>query len=86
MPRYYFNVRHHELNRDHDGLILPDDAAAWEEAVSACAEMMHDIDGALKAGPEWAVEVTDERGEKLFAIKFSAEGYRPSFARAPAAK
>ena len=40
----------------HEAVELADDEAAWIETTTACAEMLRDLDGALKAGPEWRME------------------------------
>ena len=54
MPRYFFNVTQGDLPREADeGMDLPNDEAAWEEATTACGEMIKELDGKLKAGPEW---------------------------------
>jgi hypothetical protein len=73
MPRYYFNVRHKTVHEDEEGMELPDYKAAWVEATTACGEMMRDLDGRLEIGPEWRMEVLDERHRLLFIIRFSAE-------------
>jgi hypothetical protein len=37
--------------------------------------MLRDLDGALKAGAEWRMEVTRESGEMLYRLVFSAETF-----------
>ena len=73
MPRYYFHIRHRTLALDTEGVVLADDAAAWEEATTACGEMMRDLDGALKRGPEWRMEVVDDTDRHLFTVHFGGE-------------
>jgi hypothetical protein len=74
MPRYFFNITQGELPRPLDeGMLLPDDEAAWEEATTTCGEMIKELDGKLKAGPEWQMVVTNEAGDKLYRLRFSAE-------------
>lgn len=73
MPRYYFNIRHNELHQDEEGSEHATQHDAWIEATEACGQMMRDLDGALEIGPEWRMEVTNERREIVFVLKFSAE-------------
>ena len=54
---------------------MADDDAAWVEATTACGEMLRDLDGALKAGPEWRMEVLRESGEVVYRLTFSAEAF-----------
>ena len=76
MPRYFFNITQGKVPRPPDeGMELPDDAAAWEEATTTCGEMIKELDGKLKAGPEWRMEVTRESGAVLYRLRFSAEAY-----------
>ena len=76
MPRYFFNITQGELPRAADeGMELPDDEAAWEEATTSCGEMIKELDGKLKAGPEWRMEVTDGSGAIVYRLRFSAESY-----------
>ena len=74
MPRYYFNV-HHELhaNKDWDGVELPDKNAAWEKATTEAGKMIQEIDGDLRPGHEWKMEVTDEFANPLWIIHVNAE-------------
>jgi hypothetical protein len=76
MARYFFNISQGELPRQADeGMELADDEAAWEEATAACGEMIKELDGKLKAGPEWRMEVTNESGAVVYRLRFSAEAY-----------
>jgi hypothetical protein len=70
MRRYYFHVRHRTLALSNEGVILADDAEAWAPATTACGEMMRDLNGALKRGPEWRMEVVDEADRHLFTVHF----------------
>jgi hypothetical protein len=75
MTRYFFHVRHGTLDRDTEGIELPDQRAAWAEAVAACGEALKEMDGALKLPPEWRMEVADESDNTLFSLRISAEFY-----------
>ena len=77
MPHYFFNLRHTVLEMDHQGLELVDDHAAWGEATKTLGEILRDLDGKLLPGPEWRLEVSNDRDEALFSLRFQAEDYRP---------
>jgi hypothetical protein len=66
MPLYFFNITQGELRCEAaEGIELADDEVAWEEATKACGEMIKELDGKLKAGPEWRMEVKRESGASL---------------------
>jgi hypothetical protein len=76
VPRYFFHFTHCEPRVDDlDGIDLPDEKAAWEEATRACGEMVEEIDGDLSLGSVWRMEVHDENGP-LFRISVGAEKLR----------
>jgi hypothetical protein len=54
-------------------LELVDNASAWEEATTACGEKLREMDGSLRPGDGWKMEVTDADGKAIFALKFSTE-------------
>ena len=77
MPRYFFSITHGERRQDHeDALELPDDRAAWEEATSACGELLKDADGKLKPNQEWRMDVNDENQELIFSLMLIPEVYK----------
>jgi hypothetical protein len=74
MPRYYFNAYRNDREfPDTEGTELATQHDAWEEATEACGEMMRDLDGDLKPGDEWRMEVLTEKQAVVFILKFSAE-------------
>jgi hypothetical protein len=73
MPRYYFNVLHDTHQPDHEGEELPDKHAAWKEATVMAGQILQSIDGKLKPGHDWCMEVTDEFRNPLFKLHISAE-------------
>jgi hypothetical protein len=73
MPRYFFNVFHHQSEPDLVGEELPDKHAAWREATITAGEILRDIDGKLQQGREWRMEVTDEFDNLIFIIHINAE-------------
>jgi hypothetical protein len=73
MPRYHFHVYHDTNRTDFDGVELPDKNAAWEEATVAAGEMVKGLDGSLKPGHDWRMEVTDEFENPLWEIHVKAK-------------
>ncbi|TWA92570.1 DUF6894 family protein [Bradyrhizobium stylosanthis] len=74
MPRYFFNVTHERIVPDDVGEELPDQQAAWKEATVMAGQSLQGLDGHLRPGREWKMEVTDEFGNPLFVLRISAEG------------
>ena len=69
MPRYYFNVvRNDRTSKDTVGTEHATQHGAWEEATEACGQMMRDLDGDLKPGEEWRMEVTNRKREVVLSI------------------
>ena len=83
MPVYLFRITYGEgpppLARDR--VELEDDRAAWVEATTACGEILSDLDGDLKAGSEWRVEVTRESGEIVYRLTFVTEAFQTNHDR-----
>jgi hypothetical protein len=77
MPLYFYRITYGAAAPawPREGVELADDEAAWVEATTACGEMLRDLDGALKAGPEWRMEVARESGEVLYRLTFSAQTF-----------
>ena len=73
MPRYFFNIHHETDQLDAEGEVLADVHAAWKEATVTAGQMLQDIDGKLKPGHDWRMEVTDEFANTLFVLQVSAK-------------
>jgi hypothetical protein len=77
MPLYFFNFSRSPIPEPrpfkNEGLELDDNAAAWEEATTACGEKLREIDGGLRPGDGWKMEVTDGGGKAIFALRFTTE-------------
>jgi hypothetical protein len=77
MPLYFFNFNHASRSETspfkNEGLELVDNDAAWEEATTACGEKLREMDGALRPGDGWKMEVTDGRGEPAYILTFASE-------------
>ena len=76
MPRYFFNVYYDRAELDEEGEELPDAQAAWHEATVTAGQIIQDLDGKLRPGQEWRLEVTDERATPIYVIHVNAERLR----------
>jgi hypothetical protein len=75
MPRFYFDVYSEEVNyEDQVGEDLPDHHAAWHEATKSAGESIKDIDGRLRPGSRWRMEVKDEFRNTLYSIVVHTAG------------
>ena len=73
MPRYFFNVYHDRAELDEEGEELPDVQAAWHEATVTAGQIIQDLDGRLRPGQDWRLEVTDEFANPLYVIQVTAD-------------
>ena len=69
MPKYFFNASDVAPNIDDMGEELPSNEAAWREATIVAAQIFRDVDGSLRPGQDWALEVADESRKPLFHIQ-----------------
>ena len=77
MPRFYFRILD-SLNTEmkNEGLELADKEAAWSEATTACGELLKDLDGELKPGDKWQMQVKDEAGRDLYELEFRTKEFQ----------
>jgi hypothetical protein len=68
MPLYFFHVRHQDQHNDPNGIELPDIHAAWHEATTAAGEMLKELDGKLRPGQNWCLQVNDEFENTLLEL------------------
>jgi hypothetical protein len=74
MPRYFFHIQYGERHLpDEIGTDLPDEAAAWKEATITAGQLLADLDGRLKPGLQWRMEVIDQAGNPICVLRLSAE-------------
>src|SRR5882757_609855 len=77
MPLYSFNFSRasepEASSSKTEGLELADNDAAWEEATTACGEKLREMDGSLRPGDGWKMEVTDASGRAIFTLRFTTE-------------
>ncbi len=76
MPVYLFRMRHDQEGIEPAHVTLPDAHAAWAQAITACGEMLRDLDGELVPRVPWEMEVTDEAGSPIFVFRFCAENVK----------
>ena len=70
MPRFYFHLYNDEDTFDREGMELPDEAAAHEQAVRAAKDMASQgvADGRLVLDNR--IEVVNERGDTIVTVYF----------------
>jgi hypothetical protein len=73
MARYFFNIYHDTVHWDLDGEELSDKHAAWKEATVMAGQMLQGLDGRLRPGHDWLMEVTDEFQECCSCLDQRAE-------------
>lgn len=73
MPRYFFHVRDGYSAPDDTGVDLPDIYAAQTEAIRFSGEVLSEMGARFWNSTEWVLEVSDETGQILFVLRFSAE-------------
>jgi hypothetical protein len=74
MPLYFFRIKNGRYSgcSDH-GTECADDAAAWKELTSVCADMAAGISRKLTENSEWQMEMLDESKRPVFRIRIVAE-------------
>jgi hypothetical protein len=74
MSWYYFNIRYGErVFDDEEGSEHASQDAAWHEATQTCGQMLRDLDGKLRDGDEWRMEVTNKQRAVIFLLRFTVE-------------
>jgi hypothetical protein len=76
MPRYFFTVldgKRSELK--NEGVELADHQAAWVEATVSCGELLRDLDGRLKPGDKWSMQVKDASGAEIYLLEFRTQQF-----------
>ena len=76
MPRYFLTSITTGAEPDEEGEELPDMQAAWREATVTAGQIIQDLDGKLRPGKDWRLEVTDEFANPLYVIHVSANRAR----------
>ena len=72
MPRFHFHICHEVagiIDKDEEGMVLPDIAAAETEALEAATELVIEK---IKTGQriDFRFEVTDTEGNLVFVLPF----------------
>jgi hypothetical protein len=69
----FLSTYHDVVHIDHEGEELADKHAARQEATRMAGDIMKDIDGKLRPGHDWKLEVEDEFKNVLWALHVKAE-------------
>lgn len=72
MPRYFFSCEGAQTFTDLDGTELADRRAAELEAIRNAGEILSDHAEAFANNPWWRLTVTDEAGQAVFVLHFTA--------------
>ncbi|MDF3063571.1 MAG: hypothetical protein K0S06_3680 [Microvirga sp.] len=73
MPRYFFHIVDGEEIIDDEGTTLAGVEEARAEAIVVSGEMLRDLGGKFWGNGQWQIRVTDEAGDKVCALTFSAD-------------
>ena len=73
MPRYFFHVQDGARIIDEEGTVLPGLTEARAQAIITSGEMLKENGRGLWGGIEWRMWVTDEAGDTVCALRFTAE-------------
>ena len=73
MPRYFFHFIDGDEFLDDTGTELAGPAEARAEVIVVSGEMLRDLGGKFWNKGQWQVRVTDEDGNKVCALTFSAD-------------
>jgi hypothetical protein len=72
MPRYFFNVIDGQEYPDKVGTLIASPDQVRIEAVRAAGEMLRDNGISFWNGTEWRMLVTDEAGDTICTLNFTA--------------
>lgn len=72
MALHYFNVYNGRDFLDHIGSELPDLDAVRNEALRTAGELLRGECRDLWSGSDWKLVVTDEGGQEVLTLRFSA--------------
>lgn len=78
MPRYFFHLFDGREMPDGTGTELVGPAEARRQAVATVGQVLRDIGDEFWSGHEWRMQVTDEGGQELFVLRFSAHQTVPT--------
>ena len=73
MPRYFFHIIDGEEIIDRDGTVLAGVNEARAQAIIFSGEVLKDLGAKFWNNGEWQVRVTDKAGNKVCALRFSAD-------------
>jgi hypothetical protein len=77
MPRYFFNVRDGEDGQDTEGTELSNLDEARVQAIRSAGQIISQEWNTIWNGRGWLMEVSDQSGNPLFTLRFSANDQPP---------
>ena len=73
MPRYYFHLTDgKQVVKSHEGLELPGNAAAREEAVRLARELKQETVSPGRKWDDWFVTIVDQHGKQVDSVPIAA--------------
>lgn len=76
MPVYSFFTLHGGKQIHEAEVELANADAAWEEAVSTCAQALKELNGGFKPSENWTIRVHEADGGSLFELKLAGTDFR----------
>lgn len=73
MPRFFFSCEGAQTFTDQQGTELSDLRSAWIQAIENAGQVLKDHAACFVNDAEWRMKVTNEQGDVLFTLHFSAE-------------
>ena len=73
MPRYFFHVIDGRNVADNIGTVLPGLQEVRTEAIRTAGAILRDEGDRFWNGPEWQMNVTDDTGQSVLKLRFSAD-------------
>jgi hypothetical protein len=74
MPEYIFRIRQGSYSSDIPA-DFADDAAAWEEGLNMCRDLILTILHRPRDSPEWRLEITDGSGSLRHIFRLTTESF-----------
>jgi hypothetical protein len=78
VPRYFFHIQDGKDIPDREGIVLAGLAEARNQAIVAAGEMIRSDGHTVWNGSAWRMDVTDEAGNSVFTLRFSADDHAPA--------
>jgi hypothetical protein len=73
MQTYSFSIKEGKFSNSPVTSVLPDLAAAQQEAIGLCADLMPDVLRDIHSDCNWQIEVKDQAGTPVYRLRLVAE-------------